>query len=55
MKTMEKDRFDKMTAKEMNRLDLINTAKQLKNAGYSVVEIAELLHLSESTIRVFLK
>lgn len=55
MSTKEKDRLDKLTAKEMNRLDLIIIAKQLKNAGYSIVEIADQLRLSESTIRVFLK
>ena len=55
MMTKVKNRLDKMSAKEMDRLDRINIAMQLKSTGYSIPEIAKLLHLSESTIRCFLK
>lgn len=43
-----------MTAKEMNRLDLIDMCKQLAADGYSAVEIASLLKLNESTVRSYI-
>lgn len=41
-------------ASEMNRLDLIHITKQFAEAGYSASKIAELLNISESTVRVYL-
>lgn len=42
------------SAKEMYRLEMINIVKQFAEKGCSVCEIAEVLNLSESTVRAYI-